>query len=401
MKRLTKIKYLENNQVNGIDYDWKLIRKALKVMGIPKEYFNPSEIPWEKVSWIDLLSQRSTGKTTGILILGLVMYWLYGTVLHYCRGTEKEIAPKVSKSMYDVILDNKYIEILTDGEYNSLKYWSRKWYFCHVDENGEIDNVDEHNCTFMCSVDRAGDLKSSHNSPTGDLIVYDEHIPIGVRCYCDFVPFCDLCKTIFRDRVAGKIILLANTINKENQYFHELEIYERISEMDIGDNCIHTTDKGTNIYIEIVGTPRVLKSRKKLFNRKFLGFRNSQLSGITGETTWSIKNYPHIPDEEYENIYNKIYISHNNKLLRLDLVTNNRGLCLYVHWASKLYDDSLICVPRTPVIPQEHYGIADDTSFGRLFKQLSQARKIYFASNDVGSFMQNYLNQCKINLPLM
>lgn len=394
--------YIGDKPENGLFYDYHKIRKAYKKLGCPKEYYNPCTAPIEKVSWITEVSQRATGKTTGWLLWGLVMYWLYGTVTHYVRGAENEIAPKVSRDMYSVILDNNYIEILTDGKYNSITYKSRKWKLCHVNTDGDIDLTDPDYCTYMCSVDKAGNLKSSHNAPTGDLIIYDEFIPVNYKTtFCDFVPFCDLCKTIFRDRLSGKIILLANTIDKENQYFHELEIYGRISEMDIGDNAIHTTDGGTNVYIEIVGTPTVLKTRKIAFNRLFLGFRNSRLSGITGMSTWSITNYPHIPECEYTSCYRKIYIYHNAKYVNLEVVTNDIGVCVYVHWATQIHDDSIILTNKSVGSPCEHFGVADDTCFGSLFRYICKTRRIYFASNDVGSFVQNYLAQCGINLPLL
>lgn len=394
------MKYIDNKQENGLLYDYKKVRKLYSKLNCPKEYYNPCTAPIDRVSWVVEVSQRATGKTTGWLLWALCMYRLYGTVLHYVRSTESEIMPKISGSLYQVILNNKYIDIITDGEYNNIEYKSRKWRLVHVNEDGVIDKVDPNYCTYMCSVDKAGNLKSSLNAPTGDLIIFDEFVSVNYRYACDFVPFCDLCKTIFRDRLSGKIVLLANTINKEDQYFHELEIYERISEMDISDNCIHTTDGGTNIYIEIVGTPVVLKKRKRMFNKLFLAFKNPRLAGITGESTWSIKNYPHIPEGECEYIYRKIYIYHNSKYIRLDLVTNDFGLCVYAHWATQIHEDSILLVPREVQTPQERFGLADETPIGGLLREIALRHKFYFASNDVGSFVQNYLNQCGIKLPL-
>lgn len=396
------IKYIDNKKENGIKYDYQKIRKEYAKLGVPSEFFNPCHTPLAKAAWQVLLSQRSTGKTTNVLLLALVMYKLYGTQAHYCRYCDYEIAPKLCRTMYDVIIDNGYIAKLFDDKYNAIKYRARKWFLCKIDENGDEVAVDENYCTFMFAVQSASDLKSSHNAPAGDLIIYDEFIQQDVRARCDFVEFCDAVKTIFRDRLSGKIFLLANTIDKENQYFHELEIYERLSEMQIGDKITHTTERNTQIYVEIVGVAPVLKSRKKLFNKMFLGFKNSRLSGITGETTWSIKNYPHVPEDKYEIIFNKFYIEHNNKLVRLDFVLNDdKGLCCYVHFATKTYDDSIICVTKSPARGQEYYGIADTTKIGQLFKQLCTAHKVYFAANDVGSFVQNYLNQCKINIQFL
>lgn len=395
------MKYIDNKQENGLLYDYKKVRKLYKSLNCPKSYYSPAKAPVELFNWCVEVSQRSTGKTTGWLLWGLCMYQLYGTVTHYVRSVESEIMPKVSRSLFSVILDNDYIIKITDGKYNSITYKSRKWYLCKVDDNGDITDIDPNFCIYMCSVDKASNLKSSHNCPTGDLIIYDEFISVSRYLLCDFVQFCDLCKTILRDRLSGKIVLLANTIDKDNQYFHELEIYERISEMEVGENCLHTTDKGTNIYIEIVGTPTVLKKRKKLFNKMFLGFNNTRLSGITGETTWSVSNYPHIPDMEFTTVFRNIYICHNNKYVNLEIVTNETGPAIYCHWATQIHEDSICLVHHEVTTINDHYGIAEDTCFATLFKYCCAMHRIYFASNDVGAFVQNYLNQCGIRIPLL
>lgn len=393
--------YIDDKQENGLLYDYKKVRKLYKSLGCPREYYNPCSAPLEKVSWCVELSQRATGKTTNWLLWGLCMYQIYGTVTHYVRSTEQEIMPKISKDMFSVILNNDYISKITDNKYNSITYKSRKWYLCKVDDSGDIIETDSNYCVYMCSVDKASNLKSSHNSATGDLIIFDEFISTRIYYLCDFVPFCDLVKTIFRDRLSGKIIMLANTIDKENQYFHELEIYDRVSEMEIGDNAMYTTDRGTNMYIEIVGTPVLLKSRKKSFNKTFLGFKNTRLSCITGETTWSVNNYPHIPDIEYESYYRKAYIFHNNKYVNIEVVTNATGVCIYCHWATVLHDDSIKLVNHEITNVQEHFGIADDSALGPLIRYCIKMHRVYFSANDVGTFVQNYLNQCRLNLTIL
>lgn len=402
------MKYIGNKKENGLLYDHKKVRKIYKKLGCPKEYYDPTTCPIEKASWVVEVSARSTGKTTNWLLYGIIMYQVYGTVTHYVRATDNEIAPKNSGTMYNVILQNKYIEIITDGEYNDIIYRSKKWTLAHRTDTGEIDKMAPGPCTYMCSVSSGADLKSSHNEPTGDLIIYDEFLPVvgdhgPVNKYraCDFVEFCDLVKTIFRDRLSGKIIMLANTLDKESQYFHELEIYDRIGEMGQGDRCLHNTDGGTTIYMEIVGAPVSLKSRKHKFNQLFMAFKNSRLSGITGETTWSTTTYPHIPEISARVIFPNIYISHNNKLVRLDIVANDIGTCIYAHWATQCHDDSIILVARDVREPREHHGIGDDCSLGKLIRQIAKNHKFYFAANDTGSFVQNYLNQCLISLPLL
>lgn len=384
--------------------DWKKVRKIYKSLGIPKQYYDPTAAPLEKAAWFVNCSERSTGKTTAWLILSLICYWEFGTVMQYVRSRADMIAPKNSGGMYDVIKEFGYIEKITGGQYNSIVYKAKKWYLTKTDADGNILLMDSNNCTFMCSIDKAGDLKSSYVCPTGDLIIFDEFIDAKlIYRPNEFVFFCDLLKTIFRDRLTGKVVLLANTIDKYSQYFHELEIFERISEMQLGDNCLYTTDKGTNIYIELVGVVPTLKKAKKLFNKTFLGFNNEMLSGMTGESTWSIHNYQHIPSETEEDSkikikYEHIYISHNNKLARLDIIEHPvLGMLLYVHWATRLHPDSIIFTLKDMYDPRCIYGIPTDMPVGKFVQKMFRRRKVYYAANDVGSFVENFMIQAGLN----
>ena len=105
----------------------------------------------------------------------------------------------------------------------------------------------------MLSIDKHLDYKSVYNCPTGDIIIFDEFI--GNYYYRnEFVNFNDLLKTIIRERQSPIIVMLANVIEKNSQYFNELEIYDNIQRLHQGENEIITSERGTKIYVEIQRT---------------------------------------------------------------------------------------------------------------------------------------------------
>ena len=54
--------------------DWNLIRKTAKQLGIfPKGFWNPLHCNFEECGMQMLLSERSVGKTTGILLIGMLL----------------------------------------------------------------------------------------------------------------------------------------------------------------------------------------------------------------------------------------------------------------------------------------------------------------------------------------
>ena len=402
MTRVKNIKYINDKISYGIEYDWKLIRKNYKKLGIPPDFWNPSKLPLENHKYFVGFSERTIGKTTNVLLLGMVMHVLYGTVIQYVRQDEKDIAPKNTSDLFNVIInpEYKYIEKLTDGEYNTVYYKSRRWYFALADETGKIINVAESHFMFMCDVLHASNLKSGYNAPTGDIIVYDEFITYNYYPN-EFVKFEDLISTIIRYRRSPVVFMLANVINKESQYFNELDIYEEVQTLDKGNNTTKITEKGTKIYIEWISNEKA-SAKKKVLNELFFGFRNSQLASITGED-WAIKSYPHIPEEitKYELIFRGLYILHNDKLVRISLYNHTDiGLIAVCNKATYTHEDSLILTIQNEIDSKNkiYSDGLNNPRTAKLMKTIWNLRaqnKFYYQTNDIGHFVDNYLNLCK------
>ena len=143
---------------------------------------------------------------------------MYGTHTYYVRDRDDNIAPKNSRKMFDTIIANNYIELITEGQYNSVEYRAKAWYLVLRNESGDI--IDECSVAFcyMQSIQSADDVKSVLNDPLADLIIYDEFI--GKYLYPNqFVDFFNLISTIKRLRQSCIIIMLANVIDMYHIYF--------------------------------------------------------------------------------------------------------------------------------------------------------------------------------------
>lgn len=402
---MNNIKFINDDITKGVLYDWKLIIKEFVKLGVPAHVYTPLHCPFDKAHLFVNLSDRSVGKTTNWLLLGHIMNKLYGTTMHYIRDREDMITPKALKDLYETILEYDYISKLTDGKWNSVFYRARRWYYCNVDEFGEVQEIDEKHFMFCCSVEKGELLKSSYNSPRGDFILYDECIG---KYYPpnNFVYFCDLLKTIIRDRVSPIVIFSANTIDKNSPLFNELEIFDPIQIMQQGDSRMITTDGGTNIYVEIIGQNAERQKKRSIVNKLFFGFKNPMLASITG-ADWAVKYYPHIPPQketvhrEAENVEilaQNIYIQFNTKYVRLDIVKNEkRGTCVYCHWSGEplRYEDSYIFTAGEVLDTRFHF------KFGKLSAPLPKfiwtkykENLFFYATNDVGAFVESYVKYC-------
>ena len=110
---------------------------------------------------------------------------------------------------------------------------------------------------------------------------FDEFISKSFYKQNNFCLFLDIVKTLQRERLSPRIFMLSNTIDKNSEYFDELECRDFIDICNIGDKIEYTTNKGTPIYVEIAKVNHSENKRK--LNTLFYGFKNNKLASITGE----------------------------------------------------------------------------------------------------------------------
>lgn len=388
-----EVKFLDNNKEHGIKYDFNLIRKEFAKLHCPESAYNPFKSHILKSGkWYVDLSERSTGKSTNWILLGMVMYKLYGTQTVYIRETVDMIRPAHSRQLFRTILEWDYVRKVTDGAYNDVKYASRAWYF----HNSEKDISAPEPFMVTLSLDENILNKSSFNAPRGDLIIFDEFV--SRHNYANqFVDLCDTIKTVVRERDSALIVLLANTIDRHSFWFKELGIYEEIQRMEIDTAKEFTNKGGTLISIALMGKKaNQMPEHRKEHNRKFFGFLNPKLNAITGGD-WAMRIYPHPPkalddDKPVKISYNR-YIRHNNYIMNLELYRSNElGLYVICHKANDTYPDSVIYTLEDISNKQERYKWGE-SKIDKLLYKLLKGNKWYYATNMEGSLMDSYITE--------
>lgn len=326
-------------------WDWKLIRKEWNKLKMPKDVaYDPFHIPLDvnninHCSYYWLFSKRGVGKTTSFILLGLILFKLYGVVIQYIRQKEEMTRPKYAQELMKTILDCGYIEKLTEGRWNYAYYYANKWVFCKISESGKIEEKTNIHFMYEISCDMSFTLKSSYNAPHGDLIIYDE--VLGKTYNNEFIYFMDILSTIIRKRQGVRIILLSNAIDEYSEYFEEFEIEEQIKKLKRGDCDICTSSGGTKIYVEKIDQNDKNSAR---LNKEYFGFKNPMLYAITGEGDWNVQICKHWDlDDDPELIDRTHYIKMGLNLVRLELMRSEKyGYHVRVQKATKVYPDSII-----------------------------------------------------------
>ena len=397
-----KLEYIDGKPEKGIKYDWKFIRKEYKKLGIPKQYYYPLKVQWENAGYCAALSDRARGKTTEVLLLGMIMNKHYDTIVHYIRQDEKTITPYSLRDLFATVVECGYIEKLTDGQYNNLYYYGHKWYYCYIDENGKrVETAPTHFmiCMHLGESDRR---KSSYNCPRGDLIIFDEFIQLSGYGYSDFIRFSDLVSTIFRKRLCGCVYMLSNTIDITSPWFDEFCIRDDINTMEQGESRLIESPLGTKVFVEILSADASEQSAN--VNKRYFGFPNPKLAAITGKGTWAVETYQHIPSYTYDDpktgektereitvLYNRLFLRQSGKLLKLQLIRDERGLCVYVMPATRTYDDSYILTHGDITTANEIFAFGKRGTPLEIFWKLYKQNKWYYATNNDGNLIATYV----------
>ena len=365
----------------------KHIRTALKLGLFPEGVYTPSKIT---AVWNAFVSDRSSGKTTAWLIVGLIAYIDESVVTHYIRSREQMIRESNIRSIYSVICEKGYVEKITRGKFNSVVYQRnhRAFYLCKLDDDGNEIERDTNCCCKVMSIDNNDSYKSSYQCDMADYVIFDEFINIYYK-QGEFVVFCDLLSTLFRKRMGAYIIMLANTINRRSEYFDELGCRDFIETAEQGDSIDYSLD-GTTVHVEVLGVK--VDNKRKLFNSRYFNFKNKRLNSITGQG-WSIDNVQHITKKADEIICKNIFVYYQSNYVQLYVVKiKDFGYAIHAVKSNQPSKDDCIVYSIDRDFSDVHnvYGKGCDTFSKWLWGYMLKSHKWFYANNSVGSIIKAY-----------
>lgn len=369
------------------------IIKEYKKLGCPPEVFDPCKMPLKRDKYFVLCSERSVGKTTNVLLFGMVAHEVAGTQIIYIRQHADMITPKNARTLMDTILSFGYVEKVTHGIWSNVRYWAGGWYYCNYDDNGKVSEQDKKPFMVCLGLNQNEYIKSVGNYPEGNIIIFDEFVS---RYYQqdEFILFADVLKTIIRERPDPLVFMLGNTLDRYNQYFAEMELLGVTTSMPLGEHTEVITSKGTPIYVEFV--TREKTKQKLTLNKLFFGFKNKKLGSITGDD-WVIIPMQHIDstDTDREVITKNLYVTYEGQLLNLEVCYSPKyGTHVCAHFATKIYKDSRIYSVDMMIDSRYRYRWGYD-KLDRLVWTLYERKKFYYANNSVGVLIDKYADTCK------
>lgn len=342
-----------------------------------------------------IFGKRSSGKTYSSLKYALEQFIKYGKQTVYLRRWQDDITGQRGQKVFSDFYNRDFIEKLSKGKYQGLKYFNRACYFCTFDDNGRaVYNESDLFCYFMCLSDVEHD-KSTGGYSNVSTVIFDEFIARQGYLTDEFTKFINVLSTIIRGKTDVKIIMLGNTLSKFCPYFKEMGI-SHIMNMKQGDTDIYEYGE-SKLKVYVHYTQENVGQTASNF---YFAFDNPKLSMIT-KGSWELPIYPHCSVSfNNSDIAFRYYILFSERLFECQIVNKDDNFFTFIFENTikspdDLKDDDLIY--SLDIIEKFNYSANVLKPYNKLTERVLyfyKREKVFYANNEVGNFIHNYLREC-------
>ena len=366
--------------------------------GAKSIYYSLFAIQKLKAIYNLIIGKRSNGKTYACLEEIIRNFASTGKQGAYLRRYREDFRGKRGDQLFAAHVSNGLIAEVTDGEWNSVKYYAGRWYFSKYDDVLNKDIRDTEPFCFGFSLSEMEHDKST-SYPNITTVVFDEFITRQYYLPDEFVLFMNVLSTIIRGRFDVTIYMLGNTVNKFCPYFKEMGL-GHVDEMPLGTIDLYTYgDSELTVAVERCDDPDSSKSSNKYFT-----FDNPSLQMITGGA-WEIDIYPHLPIKYVKKDIQLIYfILFNDYILQCEIIVKDGCIFTYIHRKStEIQDvehDIIFTTDHSPRPNISRNLLHPAYDVHRKISALFKAEKVFYQDNEVGELVRNYLMWCKTSSQL-
>lgn len=361
------------------------------------KYYTLDNILAQNADYNIIYGERSNGKTTSVLVYGLDdnIESDYTNQIAIVRRWEEDFKGKNGQQMFEGIVDLGWIDKKTNGKYNSVYYYSQRWYLCKYNSLGEKLYQAEEPFAIGFAITKEEHYKST-SYPNIKTILFDEFITRQFYLPEEFVKFQNLLSTIIRLRTDVKIFMCGNTINKYCPYFNEMGL-TNVRKQQRGTIDIYTYGESElRVAVEYSDFP----SKKKASN-KYFAFNNPKLQMITNGG-WEIDIYPHLPLKyKPKEVLYQFYVNFDGELLQGNIINVNDDIFLYFHRkTTPIREDNDKLVYQLQPNYKRNYRISLLKPYGKIDKYIAMLysrHKVFYQDNEVGEILNNYIKQCITN----
>lgn len=337
-----------------------------------------------------IYGERSNGKTYSSLDYSLDNFVGKGEQFAYVRRWGEDIRKKQLSQLFAAHAENGAISKKTNGLWEGMDYTGNKFRLTKTDEEGKLI-IDENICGYAFDLNSMEHYKSI-SFPKVTTIIFDEFLSRNGYLPNEFILFTNVISTIVRQRNNVKIIMLGNTVNRSCPYFSEMGL-SHIKEQEPGTiDVYHYGSSGLEVVAEYC-SPTAKRGGKK--SDVYFAFDNPELQMIT-HGAWEIAIYPHKPcNFKPKDIQFIFFVEFENDLLQCECVVVDSNPFIFVHRKTgeiKHPDEDIVYTTRAS--EKWNYRMClthQHDKFSRNILRMIDENKIFYADNEVGEIMRNYL----------
>ena len=355
------------------------------------KYYTTKNIDAKGARYNVIFGERSNGKSYAVYKRGLEKYKKTGCQTAIIRRWKEDFKGKRGAEMYSNLVANGEITKIFGDEWNTVFYYGARWYLAREENGSIIQKADEPFAYAFALSETEHDKSTSY--PRCDHIVFDEFLSRGIYLPDEFVLLMNTLSTIIRHRDTAVIYMLGNTVNKYCPYFAEMGL-THIKQMKKGDIDVYNYgESGLIVAVEYADSPA--KSKK---SDVYFAFDNPHLKMITtGE--WEIDIYPHCPVKyKPKDVKFTYFIIFDEDVLQCEIVMQKNITFTFIHRkTTPLQNENKDLIYKPEYDPRLNYSRRITRPRNKIEQKIYfyiQHEKVFYADNEVGEIMRNYLKWC-------
>ena len=347
---------------------------------------------------IAIAGRKANGKTFGALRKGIDLFAgienpeYAGRIIRYARRMKETVRRDNLVNLFRP--QHKYIEQITDGQYNSTSMVGRRFFFCR--RNGS--KIEEKASNFFCVVNALSTWETDSGADEGEagIIIYDEALSREHPLKDEFDSLMKYRSNCMRDRTDYfcPVVLLGNTVTRDSDLLAQF-----------GVNLWDITD-------EKQGQIQYVKNRKGKINCIFEWCGDSERADDIAEyyDRFESDKTKMITDGAFEvgqyKTKSMLFMeTHTNTVLRVCFVSKkfklfadlrqfkNGDICYYVHQVENAEGAALYINPAAKFCNGNVLNYFDNHA-AILFRNLYDTGNVIFDSVKTGEMYRSFAQSC-------
>lgn len=341
---------------------------------------------------------RGNGKTEDVLRKCLEDHFKFGYKIGYIRRQPQDIKANPDiPNLFNSLVDRGYIDKYSNGDYNNVQYFGRKYYFIKTDQEGNVI-AKAKDC--FCSILTV--YESGHYRGSGwanyNRMIYDEFIPETDEGYLsnEFTKFVNLLESTRRNKTDYRIYLLGNTISKYNNLYFKNFGITHYKEQEQGTIDIYESkDKKSKIAVEYT------KPHESADKQSFYSMFQSDAIDMILNGGWQSRYAPEPPVEfTRDNIVFTYYILFDDERVESQIISVDGQTFMYMKRMSPAKDinkdKELIFTQGYSAKRNQRRNILKAyDNIGKKILMFFDRDLVFYEDNEVGEIIRTYLKWCE------